>query len=346
MTVLSSQRGGSPPAETATIRLGIVGLGVMGQRLHSQVAARRDVTLRAVCDAALGRVNAIPSDVRRHSRVADLLAAGDLDLVYVATPPAHHREIVLAAVRAGLHVLCEKPLAVRLGEAEEMADAAAAAGVVNAVNLPLHHAASTKALLCALDGGSLGELRAADLELVFPRWPRLWQRAAWVGGRAQGGPVREVCPHFFHLVITAFGPVSHVWSSMDYPAGGGACERSAIGALRLACGPVVSVRVATGVASPERVRLRAYCSGGTIGLDGWRAPVAGHLTDDGGGEAPPGLRPLAVSAADESTALDEVVHAVHGEAADLADFRAGVEVQRVLDAWERAAASGAWVEVR
>jgi predicted dehydrogenase len=337
---LSSRR-----EEAATIRLGIVGAGVMGQRLSRQVATRRDVELRAVCDVASDNSAAILGDVRRHTCVADLLSAEDLDLIYVATPPTHHRDIVVAAVRAGVHVLCEKPLAVRLDEAEEMAAAALAAGVVNAVNLPLHHAASTKAILRWLDGGALGELRAAHLDLTFPDWPRLWQRSDWVGGRDQGGPVREVGTHFFHLLMRAFGPVSRVWSSMDYPSAEGACERAATGALQLTSGSVVSVHVATGVAHPERVRLRAYGTEGTVGLNGWRGSVAGHISD-ACGAAPMEVMPLKPSAADESTALDEVVRAICGEPADLADFRAGVEVQRVLDAWERSAASGAWAEVR
>src|SRR5262249_22816425 len=108
VTAVSSNRAAwTPAAEAATIRLGVVGLGVMGQRLLGQVATRTDVELRAVCDIVPDRGPALPHGVRRHIRAADLLSAGDVDLLYVATPPAQHREIILAGVRAGVHVLCE-----------------------------------------------------------------------------------------------------------------------------------------------------------------------------------------------------------------------------------------------
>lgn len=66
-------------------------------------------------------------------RPEDLINDSDIDLVHVCTPNALHFELAMAAISAGKHVICEKPLAHSGADARHLADAAAAAGVVNAV---------------------------------------------------------------------------------------------------------------------------------------------------------------------------------------------------------------------
>jgi predicted dehydrogenase len=82
---------------------------------------------------ALGRAFGIPES-HIYADYRELLAREDLDFVDIATAPHVHREQVLAAAERGLHVLCQKPLALSLGEALEMAKACAAAGVRCVVN--------------------------------------------------------------------------------------------------------------------------------------------------------------------------------------------------------------------
>ncbi len=77
----------------------------------------------------------------------------DVDLVVIATPPDLHREVALAAIGAGKHVFCEKPLARSAGEAEEMCRAAEKAGVVHVVGFNLRRApALQQAAKMARDG--------------------------------------------------------------------------------------------------------------------------------------------------------------------------------------------------
>jgi predicted dehydrogenase len=279
---------------------------------------------------------------RRYQRFEELIAAGEIDLVYVATPPASHCDIVLQAVRAGLHVVCEKPLALRAEDAEDMADAASAAGVVNAVNFPLCYSGTIDAFRGWIVAGNLGQLHHIDIDLAFPVWPRSWQRSAWVASRQQGGPLREVGPHLFHLVLEVFGPVDSVWAAVGYPADAARCERAAVGMLRLESGPLVFVRVMTGSSAAEQVRLLAYGDRGTLGLvDGHRL-VASHIP--GEGPVPAELRPLPAGDAPPKPLLDRLARAIGGQPAELCDFRAAVKVQRLLDAWLRASVRGGRID--
>lgn len=116
------------------IRAGIVGTGFMGTVHARSVARAGGVVSRVVGStpdssrAAAGRLR-----VPVTADLSTLLAADDVDVVHVCTPNATHAPIVRAAIAAGKHVVCEKPLAVDPDEARDLAEAAAAAGVVATV---------------------------------------------------------------------------------------------------------------------------------------------------------------------------------------------------------------------
>jgi phthalate 4,5-cis-dihydrodiol dehydrogenase len=112
------------------LRLGIVGMGSAARQLIPAVEKTAEVALAAICDPlpdvreAAARQYGVPAV----SDLAQLLAL-DIDAVYVATPTDLHAKHVIAAAQAGKHILCEKPMATTLDEAQAMIDAAARAGV-------------------------------------------------------------------------------------------------------------------------------------------------------------------------------------------------------------------------
>lgn len=117
--------------ETRKLRFGILGTGNIAGQFSAGVQAARRCTLAAVGSRSINSAEAfadrfaIPT---RHGRYEDLFADPTIDAVYVSAPNALHRPLTLAALAAGKHVLCEKPLALTAAEAEEMFDAARRAG--------------------------------------------------------------------------------------------------------------------------------------------------------------------------------------------------------------------------
>jgi len=116
-------------------RAGIVGGGFMG-RVHARAVRVSGGEVVAV--AAGSERSARDAAPAMHARrvvadVQELIEADDVDVVHVCTPNHLHHQITLAAVAAGKHVVCEKPLAVRAGDAAAMAEAAAHAGVIGTV---------------------------------------------------------------------------------------------------------------------------------------------------------------------------------------------------------------------
>jgi predicted dehydrogenase len=117
-------------APSRPVRIGMIGFGAIG-REHAEAASNvAGVRLVAVCDRAQPRLDAAKAefDARGYLEPAELLADPDVDLVVVGTPPATHAEVVLEALRAGKHVVCEKPFALRLEEVDAMLAAAAENG--------------------------------------------------------------------------------------------------------------------------------------------------------------------------------------------------------------------------
>jgi xylose dehydrogenase (NAD/NADP) len=146
----------------ATLRWGILGAANIA----------RKAVIPAIQESNNGRVVAIASRSRaRAEQIAQaleipnvfddytvLLHSPGVDAVYIPLPNSEHHRWTIAAVEAGKHVLCEKPLAMNATEAEEMAAAAARARVVLAEAFMYRHHPLVEHLLALLHGGLIGEL--------------------------------------------------------------------------------------------------------------------------------------------------------------------------------------------
>jgi predicted dehydrogenase len=125
--VLSCDHHGMRP-----VRVAVIGAGHMGERHARIYAGLPDVELVAVCDVREGAARELGARVgaRAWTDYRALLGRDDLDAVSVCTPDGLHREPCELALRAGRHVLVEKPIATTVADAEAIADAAARAGAV------------------------------------------------------------------------------------------------------------------------------------------------------------------------------------------------------------------------
>ncbi|MEU9442854.1 Gfo/Idh/MocA family oxidoreductase [Streptomyces sp. NPDC048304] len=208
------------------IGVGMVGYAFMG-RTHSHAwrtaACAFDLPMRPVMAALAGRERAALEEAARRQAWAAtetdwraLIARPDVQLVDICTPGSSHAEIAIAALEAGKHVLCEKPLANTVEEAEAMAAAAAAAsrrGVRSMVGFSYRR---TPALALArrliADGrlGSLRHVRAQYLQdwIVDPEFPLVWRLQREHAG---SGALGDIGAHIVDLAQFLVGePLSGV----------------------------------------------------------------------------------------------------------------------------------------
>ncbi|EPD67409.1 Gfo/Idh/MocA family protein [Streptomyces sp. HGB0020] len=199
------QQPDGPEAAKPPLRVGMVGYAFMGAA-HSQgwrtAGHAFDLPLRPVLSVICGRdAQAVRRAADRHGWAATetdwraLVARDDVDLVDICTPGDSHAEIALAALAAGKHVLCEKPLANTVEEARAMADAAEVAygrGQLAMVGFNYRRVPATalaRNMIAEGRVGTLRHLRVTYLQdwLVDPQFPLTWRlRKELAGSGALG----------------------------------------------------------------------------------------------------------------------------------------------------------------
>ncbi|MBX3578550.1 MAG: Gfo/Idh/MocA family oxidoreductase [Rhizobiaceae bacterium] len=146
-------------------KLLLIGTGNIAASHVREFGAIRGCTFVACADPVPGRAQAFAREhgiARAFESLADALDWGKFDAVVNCTPDAAHKATSLAAIAAGKHVLCEKPLAPTAPDALDMAEAVEAAGLINLVNLSYRNAPAIQRARSIVEAGGLGELRHVE----------------------------------------------------------------------------------------------------------------------------------------------------------------------------------------
>ena len=184
-----------------SIGLGIAGLGTAGRALLRPVADRDDVRLVAVADPVAEARSEVATrfGARAHATLAELVADPAVDAVYVATPTDLHADHVLALAAAGKHVLVEKPMAIRLEQAERMIEAAARSGVVLMVGQSHSYDMPYAAIRELVTGGTLGRVRMMH-SISYTDWVYRPRRPEELDAALGGGVTFRQGAHQFDVL--------------------------------------------------------------------------------------------------------------------------------------------------
>ncbi|MGV3465037.1 MAG: Gfo/Idh/MocA family protein [Heyndrickxia sp.] len=309
------------------VNVGIVGLGAVGERLLKQFVKHPQTVVAAICDTNTVRLKELQEkieNVKIYTKYQELISDSSIDLVYVAVPPKFHHPIVLEAAKAGKHILCEKPLANSLMEAEEMAKAVELANVVNAINFPLPYSNAVHTFKEKWESGNIGSLRRVELKMHFPEWPRGWQQNPWIAGREQGGFIREITPHYIQVMQDLFGDITYEQSFIDYPSNPELCETGVLAKLQLEDGTPVVIDGLSGIGKKEEISFKLYGEKRTLALKNW-AQLEGETNEQSS-------FPIEVVDNNEHQDLiTEIIKAIEGKRAKLVSFKDGYKVQNVLE---------------
>ncbi len=202
------------------IRVGLIGAGYIASWHGDALKATPDAQVTAVCDlsepAAEGLAmayGAVP-----FTSVEALITSGACDAVHILTPPQMHAGLAQQCLKAGLHVLVEKPVAVSLDETRAIAEAAEAAGRRfhpghNFLGLP-----SYVRMKEALNAGAYGRVSQAEITWALPLAPlrsgpfNLWPL------REPKNLLLELGPHPFAFAVDLFGPLEVLHAEATKPA--------------------------------------------------------------------------------------------------------------------------------
>jgi predicted dehydrogenase len=335
------------------LRVGIVGGGWPGQRHAEGFSASGGWQIAAVADLdpARRRELARGTDARLLATAAELCALDELDAVVVALPTFLHHPMVIAALEAGKHVLCEKPPALNAGETAAMAEVAARRGLVLAFGLQRRALPSVVAAQAAVAQGRLGEIYHA--RAVFTRaWGAPKGHGNWFRdpARAGGGALLDIGIHVLDLAWFLMGrpaPVAVLGVTHDRSPETSPLESAAFGLLRFAGGRSIQLEAAWVLPeSDDRqyVHLHGTAAGALVERD--RLTVI--RTGEAGIEAC--STPVVLSAPDAVVAAFEAqaslfAAAIRGTAPALAPAEDGVQLMQMVDALYASAAKGRAIDL-
>jgi predicted dehydrogenase len=184
------------------IGVGLIGYGLGGKAFHAPfVQAAAGLDLRAVVSRDAPKVHADFPGMLVLPDVAKLLAHPGIDLVIVSSPDDLHAEHAIAALRAGKHVLVDKPFATTTADARKIAVEAERSGTVLSVFHNRRWDADFRTLRRLIDEGRLGEI--VELESRFDRWRPL-PAPVWKEAR-NGGIWLDLGPHLVDQALCLFG---------------------------------------------------------------------------------------------------------------------------------------------
>ncbi len=236
-----------PRSASRPLRAGIVGVGNIS-RLHVEGYRRAGAELAAICDVddAFVQVRADEWSVpAAYTDAERMFAETELDVVSVCTPVAAHHGAVLAAARAGVHVLCEKPIALDLRQAQEMVDACHQAGVLLQIGHQLRSDGAVAHAKGMIEAGHIGEIAFVRLRQAHD-WggapevrPSFAKRAS--GG---GGTLLDNGCHLMDLARYLAGDAEEVYARVSTRRWPIELEDTAVTSIRFASGALGSVETA------------------------------------------------------------------------------------------------------
>jgi len=193
------------------LNIGLIGCGAIGRNHAENFVALEESRLVAVADVLEERAKEFGqrSGADVYIDYRKMLKRPDLDAVSICLPHHLHAEAAVTAAEAGKHVLCEKPMALNLKQADEMIKAAAKAGVKLSIVMAYRFSELNRRLCSVIREGKLGNLILGDLIVKWYRSQSYYDSAPWRGkwGTEGGGILINQMIHSIDLFQWFMGDI-------------------------------------------------------------------------------------------------------------------------------------------
>jgi predicted dehydrogenase len=324
MTANSERR---PPQN---IGVGVIGTGSWGRNMLRALSSNENTRLLHVCDqnpSALDAISHLYPGVRMTRRCGDVLADSDVEAVYIATPPATHAELASAALRAGKHVLVEKPLSMTLADANAVRELAERHGRTLMVGHTFLYSPPVLKLKELIEGGALGTISYVESQRVS-------------SGRYQAaGVLWDLAPHDVSIILFCLGHVPCGVSATGRPSVRNGREDEVFITLDFPNGAVADIHVSW--LSPVKLR-KMIVSGSrcTAVYDDALGPNALKIFGHAGGRDDDPVIPLLEDTEPLRAEWAHFVDCIRTGDMPRSDAANGSRVVQIMEAAERALKTG------
>jgi UDP-N-acetyl-2-amino-2-deoxyglucuronate dehydrogenase len=195
------------------IRFAVVGLGNIGTRHVQHIMQNEQAELVAVCDNDTSKSNSQTAPF--YSDLSTLLQEQNIDVLNVCTPNYLHSAHTIQALNAGVHVVCEKPMAISTTECEAMNTAAAKSGKHIFVVKQNRYNPPVQEVKKLLEQGALGKIVMVQVNCFWNRNEHYYAQSDWRGKKKlDGGCLFTQFSHFVDILFYLFGHCAPIYSVM------------------------------------------------------------------------------------------------------------------------------------
>lgn len=350
----------STPSPAKTLGFGIFGLGMVADFHARAIAQVQGAKLVAVAtrNAEKGRAFAAKHGaIFAGTGIEELVARPDVDVVCVTTPASAHRNPALAAIRAGKHLVIEKPLEIDVARTDEILSAADAAGVKIAAIFQGRFGDGARTVKAALDAGRLGRLVLASAAVKWHRTAQYYTGTRGTLGVDGGGALIAQAIHAIDLLQWFAGMPDEVFCRATRRVHLGIeSEDTAVAALRFPDGALGTIEASTAVWPGWQRRLELCGEHGSVALEDdriarWEFREAGPGDDairaapDSAALGTGASAPNAISIVGHRRQIQDLVDALCEGRAPAVDGHEGRKAVALVRALYESAASGAPVKL-
>jgi len=348
-------------SDVGRLKMGVVGLG-MGRGHARGYHSHPQADLVAICDPDEERLRAVQEEFdvpRTYTDAEAMFRSENLDGVSIAVPNKFHAPLTIAALKRGLHVLCEKPMSMTVKEAEAMNTAAAKAGRNLMINFSFRFTDASYALKKQVEAGVVGDIYFG--RSVWHRRRGIPRFGGWFGIKelSGGGPLLDLGVHRLDLALWLMGypePVSVSGSTYNRIAAPLAekegkdftVEDLACGLVKFANGATLILEASWALNQQEREHMTTNLYGHKGGLvhrnvGGGYDFTAEIFTEEGGDHF---TKKLDWRSGSTPSSYHEFVDSILEERPPLATGEQGLKVMKILEGIYRSAESGREVRYR
>lgn len=253
------------------IGFAIIGTGSIAAMHARGIAATPGAKLRAVHTRTVDKAQAFAKEFGGEpvADLAALLARRDVDAICITTPSGLHGEIAIAALEAGKHVLCEKPLEITTARIDAMIAAAQRTKRLLAGVFQLRFGRGAQQLKQAIDAGRFGRLALCSAYVKWWRAPDYYSTSTWKGTKALdgGGALINQAIHGIDLLQWLVGMPSRLTGTVRTRVHPIEVEDTAVAALEFHHGALGVIEAATSCYPGSQLRIEIAGEKGTAVLE-------------------------------------------------------------------------------
>ena len=341
------------------LRFAVVGCGVIGVTHAEAIVGLADAELTAVVDPIAERARSLGDRfaVRAYTDLGTMLDREPVEVVNICTPSGLHGEAACMAMRAGRHVIVEKPLEITLDAIDRVLHTQREAGVKLAVISQRRFDPASRQIRRLIDDGAFGRLVLGNAHVPWWRSQAYYDSGEWRGTRRLdgGGVLMNQSIHSIDLLRWFMGPVATISAYTDTLAHRMETEDVAVAALRFANGALGSIVATTAAYPGVTTRIEVLGDRGSAVIENDRLiflHLAGTQKEEvgsygmAGAELPRGgnvggaADPAAVGTGGHAAQIADMIRAIREDGVPAVDGQAGRDAVEIILGIYRSADTG------